>query len=120
MRRNFLYRIVMGNGCVNSEKIIFWIKMVTGFVILLPGNTSWGGALKQLIGMSRSALRNGEKDGQEYVSHGLNGGVSKEITHISYARQGLDREPTIHLGARVKTLEDRGLLTDRSKKNRDI
>lgn len=47
-------------------------------------------------------------------------GVSKEITHISYARQGLDREPTIHLGARVKTLEDRGLLTDRSKKNRDI
>lgn len=47
-------------------------------------------------------------------------GVSKEITHISYARQGLDREPTIHLGARVKALEDRGLLTDRSKKNRDI
>ncbi len=47
-------------------------------------------------------------------------GISKEITHISYARQGLDREPTIHLGARVKALEDRGLLTDRSKKNRDI
>lgn len=24
-------------------------------------------------------------------------GISKEITHISYARQGIDREPTIHL-----------------------
>ena len=47
-------------------------------------------------------------------------GISKEITHISYARQGLDREPTIHLGAKVKALEDRGISTDRSKKNHDI
>lgn len=48
------------------------------------------------------------------------GGISKEITHISYARQGIDREPTIHLGAKVRSLEDRGLLTDRGQKNRDI
>lgn len=47
-------------------------------------------------------------------------GISKEITHISYARQGIDREPTIHLGAKVRSLEDRGLLTDRGQKNRDI
>lgn len=47
-------------------------------------------------------------------------GISKEITHISYARQGIDREPTIHLGSRVKALEERGLATDRGKKNRDI
>lgn len=47
-------------------------------------------------------------------------GISKEITHISYARQGIDREPTIHLGAKVKALEERGLTTDRGKKNRDI
>ncbi|MBD5523848.1 MAG: MobA/MobL family protein [Lachnospiraceae bacterium] len=47
-------------------------------------------------------------------------GISKEITHVSYARQGIDREPTIHLGAKVKALEKRGLMTDRGKKNRDI
>lgn len=47
-------------------------------------------------------------------------GIPKEITHKSYARQGIGREPTIHLGARVKALEDRGLVTDRGKKNRDI
>lgn len=47
-------------------------------------------------------------------------GISKEITHISYERQGIDREPTIHLGAKVRSLEDRGLLTDRGQKNRDI
>lgn len=46
--------------------------------------------------------------------------ISKEITHKSYARQGIDREPTIHLGAKVKALENRGLSTDRSKKNREI
>lgn len=47
-------------------------------------------------------------------------GMSKEITHISYARQGIDREPTIHLGAKVKVLEERGLVTDRGKKNHEI
>ena len=47
-------------------------------------------------------------------------GISKEITHMSYARQGIDREPTIHLGAKVRSLEDRGLVTDRGTRNRDI
>ena len=47
-------------------------------------------------------------------------GICKEITQKSYARQGIDREPTIHLGSKVKSLEDHGLSTDRGKKNRDI
>lgn len=47
-------------------------------------------------------------------------GISKKITHMSYARQGIDREPTIHLGSKVRALEERGFLTDRVKKNRDI
>lgn len=47
-------------------------------------------------------------------------GIPREITHVSYARQGIDREPTIHLGARVKALEQRGLHTDRGNKNREI
>lgn len=47
-------------------------------------------------------------------------GIKKEITHKSYLKQEVDREPTIHLGAKVKALEDHGLSTDRGKKNRDI
>lgn len=47
-------------------------------------------------------------------------GISKEITHKSYAKQGIDREATLHLGAKVKALEDRGILTNRGKENRDI
>lgn len=47
-------------------------------------------------------------------------GISKEITHKSYARQGIDREPTIHLGAKVKALEEHGLSTDRGRINREI
>lgn len=47
-------------------------------------------------------------------------GIHKEVTHLSFAKQGIDREPTIHLGAKVKALEARGLQTDRGKKNRSI
>lgn len=47
-------------------------------------------------------------------------GISKEITHLSYAKQGIDREPTIHLGAKVTALESRGFLTDRGNENREI
>lgn len=47
-------------------------------------------------------------------------GIDKELTHKSYTRQGIDREPTKHLGAKVKALKDRGILTDRSRDNQDI
>jgi len=47
-------------------------------------------------------------------------GITKEITHKSYARQGIDREPSKHLGAKVKVLEERGLSTDRGRINHDI
>lgn len=47
-------------------------------------------------------------------------GELKEVTHMSYARQGLDKEPTIHLGARAKALEDRGIPTDRGNINRNV
>lgn len=47
-------------------------------------------------------------------------GIGKQVTHKSYARQGINREPTKHLGAKVKALKDRGILTDRSKENQAI
>lgn len=47
-------------------------------------------------------------------------GIDKEITCLSYARQGVDREPTKHLGAKVKAIEDRGMPTNRGNENRKI
>ena len=47
-------------------------------------------------------------------------GLEKRVTHISYARQGLDIEPTKHNGRRVMELERRGIPTDRGNENRAI
>lgn len=47
-------------------------------------------------------------------------GIDKEVTCLSYAKQGIDREPTRHLGAKVKAMESRGILTDRGNDNRRI
>lgn len=47
-------------------------------------------------------------------------GIGKEVTCLSYAKQGIDREPTKHLGAKVRAMEDRGILTNRGNDNRRI
>lgn len=47
-------------------------------------------------------------------------GELKKVTHMSYARQGIDKEPTIHLGAGAKALERRGIHTSRGNINRSI
>ena len=47
-------------------------------------------------------------------------GMQKRVTHLSYERQGISREPTIHLGAKAQSLENRGIPTDRGNKNRAI
>ena len=47
-------------------------------------------------------------------------GMQKRVTHLSYERQGISREPTIHLGAKAQSLENRGIRTDRGDKNRAI
>ena len=46
--------------------------------------------------------------------------MQKRVTHLSYERQGISREPTIHLGAKAQSLENRGIRTDRGDKNRAI
>ena len=43
--------------------------------------------------------------------------IEKMVTNESYARQGIDRIPTKHLGAKAKALNDRGIMTDRMQKN---
>ena len=47
-------------------------------------------------------------------------GLKTRVTHESYVRQGVSRQPQIHLGRRVIALEERGVHTDRVKKNREI
>lgn len=47
-------------------------------------------------------------------------GIDKEVSCLSYAKQGVDREPTKHLGAKVKAMEDRGISTNRGNDNRRI
>ena len=42
------------------------------------------------------------------------------IDHRSYARQGLDQVPTIHLGIAASQMERRGIATDRGNINREI
>lgn len=53
---------------------------------------------------------------EQFRQHGIN----KEVTCLSYARQGIDREPTKHLGAKVKAMESRGIPTNRGDDNRRI
>ena len=47
-------------------------------------------------------------------------GLKTRVTHESYVRQGVHRQPQIHLGRRVMALEQRGVHTDRGRKNREI
>lgn len=46
--------------------------------------------------------------------------IPRKVTHMSYARQGINLEPTKHLGAVAKALEDKGIYTDRGNENRAI
>lgn len=47
-------------------------------------------------------------------------GSKTRVTHESYVRQGINREPQIHLGRKVSALEGRNIHTDRGRKNREI
>lgn len=47
-------------------------------------------------------------------------GFDERIDHRSLKDQGIDREPTIHIGPAGKEMDDRGDHSDRAQKNRDI
>ncbi len=40
--------------------------------------------------------------------------------HRAFKEQGIDREPTIHIGAVANTLERKGIQTERGNSNREI
>ena len=47
-------------------------------------------------------------------------GRSERVNMKSYARQGIDRIPTIHMGPAVTAMERRGIMTNIGNLNRDI
>lgn len=47
-------------------------------------------------------------------------GLEVRVNHESYAKQGVDREPTNHLGHKTTQLERQGIQTDRGNKNRAV
>ena len=42
------------------------------------------------------------------------------VSHESLARQGIEREPTIHMGARVMALQRKGIRTERGERYQEI
>ena len=47
-------------------------------------------------------------------------GIDERISHLSLKAQGIDREPTIHIGAEGKALEKKGIITERVRRNHEI
>lgn len=47
-------------------------------------------------------------------------GIDERVDHRSFAEQGIDREPTIHIGVAATAMERRGIATDRGDINREI
>lgn len=47
-------------------------------------------------------------------------GHAERIDHRSYARQGIDKIPTVHLGVAAFQMEKRGIRTERGNLNREI
>ena len=47
-------------------------------------------------------------------------GIDKKVDHRSYARQGIDQIPTVHMGVSATQMERRGIATDRGNVNREI
>lgn len=47
-------------------------------------------------------------------------GHAERVDHRSYARQGIDQIPTVHLGVAASAMEKRGIRTERGDLNREI
>ncbi len=57
----------------------------------------------------------------EYVNRALKQkGLSQRVDHRSYARQGVQKIPTVHMGVAATQMERRGLVTEKGAVNREI
>ena len=57
----------------------------------------------------------------EYANRALEQkGLTERIDHRSYARQGVEQIPTVHMGVAATQMEHRGLITEKGNVNREI
>ena len=57
----------------------------------------------------------------ECANHALKQkGLSERIDHRSYARQGVEQIPTVHMGVAATQMERQGLVTEKGSVNREI
>ncbi len=57
----------------------------------------------------------------DHVNHSLaEQGIHRKVDHRSYKRQGIEKIPTIHMGAAASQMERRGIPTGRGMENRQI
>lgn len=57
----------------------------------------------------------------EYANHALEQkGLPERIDHRSYARQGMEQIPTVHMGVAATQMERRGIITEKGSVNREI
>jgi ATP-dependent exoDNAse (exonuclease V) alpha subunit len=47
-------------------------------------------------------------------------GLDERIDHRTLKAQGIDREPTIHIGVTAKAMQRKGIMTERVKRNNEI
>ena len=62
---------------------------------------------------------------REAWANAVNAALEKQnlevrVDHRSYERQGIEQIPTIHLGAAAHQMEQKGIVTDRGNRNREI
>jgi hypothetical protein len=69
----------------------------------------------------KSELLEWRKAWADHANHLLEReGFEERIDHRSLIDQGIDREPTTHVGPAGKEMEERGAVSDRAQQNRDV
>jgi hypothetical protein len=91
---------------------------------------TWGAKIKKVNGKPVYTTDwNGRNKAEEWRSAwadavngalAINGHSGTVVDHRSYARQGVDKIPSIHLGVSATQMERKGIATDRGNTNRNI
>jgi hypothetical protein len=80
-----------------------------------------GGALKSTVFQHPETMRQVRQEWARMTNAALEeAGHDARIDHRSLAEQGIDREPTVHMGARATAMERKGLETELGNKCREI
>lgn len=89
-----------------------FISWIGGKNLLRKDSTDWNS--KENAKMWRKDLADTINAANEQL------GIAVQWEHRSFKEQGIDREPTIHIGAVANALEHKGIQTERGGINREI